>query len=326
MLRAFDYSEQLFPEKPIQNAALFGEEKRLALQYVMNHARAGKVKKTCPVCQSQRCNWLFHRWDIDYYMCAQCASIFIPAQGETVQGYLGMGEMKELRASEAYQEAAEERRAGIWDEMVLWIKYRLYRYLDKNTGLTVADLGNRYWGLYHRIKNSGIGEKYQLKESILGAGRPWEEEDGSFDVILYINQLQHEVDPMKTLKRIRERISGNGLLFLSTRLGSGFDVMTLKGGLDNIFPYEHVLLPSRKGLEILLDEAGFELLEIVTPGMMDMQYVMDNKGRIEEGNLFARYLVQDADRATLMEFQRFLQKAGLSSFAQAVARRKTAGR
>lgn len=323
MLKAFDYTERTLPNMPIQNKAIFRKEKKLALQYVMNHPQEKAEENICPVCGSKHLKWIFHRWDVDYYICRQCSSISVPVDQEIVNGYLAMDEMKELRTSKIYQEEAEARRAEIWDELLLWLRYRAYRYLNNNTRLAVMDFGNRYWGLSNRFKELGDGKSYMLMDSILVAGQQAGRINEPVDIALYINQLQHETDPIKSLKKIGDKLADTGLLFLSTRLGSGFDVMTLKGGLDNVFPYEHILLPSRKGLELLLDKAGYELLEIVTPGMMDMQYVMDNHERIDEGNLFARYLVEDADSATIMDFQRFLQKAGLSSFAQVVARKKT---
>ena len=140
------------------------------------------------------------------------------------------------------------------------------------------------------------------------------------DVILYMNQLQHETNPTETLKELRKELKEDGVLILNTRLGSGFDILTLKGNMDSIFPYEHIMLPSRKGLEMILEEAGYELLEITTPGTRDMESVIRNKERIEESNFFVKYLLQTADKATMADFQQFLQKSGLSSFAQVVAR------
>lgn len=322
MLKAFDYTEQALPGMPIQNKTFFRKEKGLALQYVTKHPPKKVEEEICPVCGSRHLKWLFHRWDVNYYMCRQCSSIFAPVAQEIINGYLDMDEMKELRTSKTYQEEAEARRAGLWDDLLLWVKYRSYRYLNKNTKLAIMDYGNRYWGLSNRLKELGTEKSYVLVDSILTDIQQTDCMDGQADIVLYINQLQHEPNPIKALKKIRSKLSDTGLLFLSTRLGSGFDVITLKGGLDNIFPYEHILLPSRKSLEPLLEQAGYELLEIVTPGVMDMQYIMDNHERIDEDNFFARYLVEDADRATVMDFQRFLQKAGLSSFAQVVARKK----
>lgn len=316
MLRAYDYAEVKQKTTEIQNAGLFRKEKGIALKYVLDHPN-DKKRGVCPVCGSKHTKFIFSRWDVDYLFCDECCSIFIPVEEEMIQNYLDIKEMKELRLGTEYQEQAELRRADIWDELVMWAKYRIYRYLGKNTGLDVIDYGNRYVGSVERFRNSGICRRYELRDSILQVETDKVE---MADIILYMNQLQHEVNPAATLKALKNNLKEDGLLILNTRLGSGFDILTLKGSMDSVFPYEHIMLPSKKGLEMILEEAGFQLLEITTPGTRDMESVLRNQERIEESNFFVKYLMRVADKTILADFQRFLQKSGLSSFAQVVAK------
>ncbi len=316
MLKAYDYSEPGQQTVEIQNAELFRREKEGALKFVLNH-RLRPQKKECPVCGSKHTKFIFSRWDVDYLFCDECCSIFVPVDEETIQKYLNIEEMKELRISDDYQKQAECRRGGIWDELVMWAQFRTYRYLGKNTDLDVIDYGNRYLGSIERFRCSGLCGHYELRDSIM----PVETEKlSSANVILYMNQMQHEVNPVSTLQELKPHLKEDGILIVNTRIGSGFDILTLKGSMDSIFPYEHIMLPSKKGLEMILEKAGFELLEITTPGTRDMESVLRNQERIEESNFFVKYLLRTADKSTLADFQQFLQKSGLSSFAQAVAR------
>lgn len=316
MLKAYDYAENREERIELQNAGLFRMEKSVALQFVLEHP-AHKKAGECPICKSKHTKFIFSRYDVNYLFCEDCCSIFLPIEKELIGKYLDMQTMKELRLSEEYQKQAEYRRADIWDDLVMWIQYRTYRYLGRNTELDVIDYGNRYLGLVDRFRQSGIAGNYELRNSILNVET---EKIEKADVILYMNQLQHETNPTETLKELRKELKEDGVLILNTRLGSGFDILTLKGNMDSIFPYEHIMLPSRKGLEMILEEAGYELLEITTPGTRDMESVIRNKERIEESNFFVKYLLQTADKATMADFQQFLQKSGLSSFAQVVAR------
>ena len=318
MLKAYDYAEVNYQDSEIQNAELFRREKSIALKFVLNHPTQIK-KKMCPICGSKYSDFIFSRWDIDYLFCEECCSIFVLIEEDTIQQYLALEEMNELRVSDDYQQQAEYRRADIWDEMVMWAQYRIYRYLGKNTDLDVIDYGNRYVGSVERFRKSGICRHYELRDSILPVKT---EKIEKANVVLYMNQLQHEVNPVSTLKKLKDSMKEDGILILNTRLGSGFDILTLKGSMDSIFPYEHIMLPSKKGLEIILDSSGFELLEITTPGTRDMESVLRNQERIEESNFFVKYLLKTADKSTLATFQRFLQKSGLSSFAQIVAKLK----
>ncbi len=316
MLKAYDYSEPGQRTIEIQNAELFRREKEGALKFVLNHLIRSQ-KKECPVCGSKHTKFIFSRWDVDYLFCDECCSIFVPIDEETIQQYLNIEEMKELRISDDYQKQAECRRGEIWNELVMWAQFRTYRYLGKNVDLDVIDYGNRYLGSIERFRSSGLCGHYELRDSIM----PMETEKlPSADIILYMNQMQHEVNPVSTLQQLKPYLKKDGILIVNTRIGSGFDILTLKGSMDSIFPYEHIMLPSKKGLEMILEKAGFELLEITTPGTRDMESVIRNQERIEESNFFVKYLLRTADKSTLADFQQFLQKSGMSSFAQAVAR------
>lgn len=316
MLKAYDYAEMKPESQGIQDERLFRREKGYALKFVLEH-RFKSHKTVCPICGSSRTRFAFSRWDTEYTFCDDCYSIYIPVEEDIIKEYLELPDMRQLRISDDYQSQAESRRADIWDELVMWAQYRLYRYLGRNTELAVIDYGNRYQGLLERFKSSNMFEKYDLRDSILDVEL---EHVDKADVILYMNQLQHENNPVRTLKELRKNLKSNGVLILNTRLGSGFDILTLKGEMDSIFPYEHIMLPSRKGLELILEKAGYELLEITTPGTRDMEAVFRNQEKIEDGNFFVKYLLETADRSILEDFQQFLQKSGLSSFAQVVAR------
>ncbi|MEY8283634.1 methyltransferase domain-containing protein [Lachnospiraceae bacterium 50-23] len=316
MLKAYDYAEISQEMTGLKNEGLFRREKGIALKFVLDHMDIMRQGK-CPICGSSHTRFIFSRWDIDYLFCNDCCSIFVPVEEDVIKEYLAIPEMNELRISSEYQEQAEQRRSEIWEELVMWAQYRTYRYLGRNTQLDVIDYGNRYTGSVERFRNSGMCRRYELRDSILSIRT---ERVETADVILYMNQLQHETDPVSTLQILKGNLKENGILILNTRLGSGFDILTLKGSMDSVFPYEHIMLPSRKGLEMMLDKAGFELLEITTPGTRDMESVLRNKERIEEGNFFVKYLLRTADRSVLADFQQFLQKSGLSSFAQVVAK------
>ena len=317
-MRAFDYSESLGEKRNIRNAGHFMKEKSIAWSYVITHLEK-IIPAHCAVCRKNAVRFLYQRWDVNYYICDDCNSIFTFVDQGIMDEYLDLEPMRELRTSDEYQTDAENRRSEIWDDLVRWIKFRTFRYTNKKDDFVVIDYADRYRGQINKIRKSGLCRDFYLQDSIL------EESSGDSsgiraDILLYLNQLQHEINPLDTLYRLKEKIKPEGLLFLSTRLGSGFDILTLKGGLDNIYPYEHVMLPSKKGLEFLLEKAGFELLEFLTPGTMDVQYVLENQERIDSENLFVKQLLETDDKFIIMEFQRLLQKAGLSSFAQIVAR------
>lgn len=145
---------------------------------------------------------------------------------------------------------------------------------------------------------------------------------GEADLVLYLDQMQQELHPVERMRALRAGLKEDGLLILNTRAGSGFDIITLKEKNDRIYPYEHILLPSVKGLVAFLEQNGFEVLEITTPGVMDVKYVLDSKDGLDTRESFVGYLLEESSQSMLQEFQRFLQKACLSSFVCVIARKR----
>lgn len=319
MLKAYDYAEPSTRKKEMKDVPIFRLEKQIAQRFVMEHS-VQPERQDCPICGSRHTKYIFERWDINYRICDECKSIYVPVANETVQEYLELKEMQKLRASDEFQQQVEESKKQHWMDFVMWAEYRIFRYLGKKTGLKVIDYGNRYSGFSRLLQQSQLVGVYELRNPLLELRS---EHIKQADVILHLNQLQHENDPIRTITGMRDYLRDGGVLILNTRLGSGFDILTLKGATEEIFPYEHITLPSRHGLELILESAGFELLEITTPGTRDMDVVMRHKERIEEANFFIKYLLDTVDASAMSDFQQFLQKSGLSSFAQVVARKRS---
>lgn len=321
MLKAYDFIEYN-TDKNLHDTRIFKEEKSIAEKAVRNIDNSGLEPSECIICSSDQLAPFVEIWGVRYFRCESCYSIFTVAGTGIVEEYRNNKELIDLRLSEKYQKNAVERRGVVWDDMVDWVTFRSFRYLGRNKNLKIIDYGNRYLGLINKWINSSIVEKYELRDSIIDNSRIRSTHIEKADIVLYQNIIQQSTDPVNDLLGLHESLKDDGLLFLSTRIGTGFDILTLQQKVTNVFPYEHVLLPSKEGLEIVLKKAGFKVLEISTPGLLDLQYVLDNRAGIEDNNLFVKYLIETADTNTLSEFQRFLQKSGLSSFAQVIAKKE----
>lgn len=321
MLRAYDYAEKRMDDR-IRDAHVLNGEKEIALKYVLEHP-IQKNCQPCPICGSHHTGYVFDIWNVDYLRCVDCGSIYVPVDDDTMQEYKNLEEIKEFRRDKNYQNLISEIRDSAYEENIRWLQYRAYRYLGRNKDLKIIDYGNKYQGFIDKIKTSGMASEYELRESPLLEEIETARIDHA-DIVISMNQLQHEANPLDLLCNLRESLDDNGILILNTRLGSGFDVLTLKGSNDDIYPYEHIMLPSKRGVEIALESAGYELLEITTPGTRDINVVKSNVRRLGDENLFVRYLMDTADEKMLMDFQQFLQKSCLSSFVRLVARKKAA--
>jgi hypothetical protein len=118
------------------------------------------------------------------------------------------------------------------------------------------------------------------------------------------------------------------LLALTTRAGSGFDIQALWERLDTVFPLEHINLLSVDGMGILAERHGFEMVELSTPGQLDVQVVarvLASQQEWEPQDRILRRLVMETGEDGMEDLQRFLQKHLRSSHMRVVARKRSDG-
>lgn len=138
-----------------------------------------------------------------------------------------------------------------------------------------------------------------------------------------LESLDRVSDPTALLSAVHAALSKDGLLFLTALVSSGFDMQIL--GFNNLYLYppDRTNCFTLKGLEMFLEKNGFKLLEVSTPGVLDVEIVQAHLKRdptIKLSN-FEQHLISAGDDSK-KAFQAFLQKSGLSSFARLVGRKK----
>lgn len=321
MLRSYEYTEQSYSDILLQANFLRDKEIEIARGFVKSNEQNASLSEGCPICGRKQGRHFFKKWQVDYLYCQSCGSIYVICDKKIIDMYQSQGEMLSLRKSSAYQDEITKRRMQRWEEFLEWMQIRAFRFLKRNRDLRILDIGNRYRGYVSLIRQSPLCGQYKLIDSILNDvdnTAMMDDLNEKADIIFYFDQMQQEVAPGTRLRNISEWLEEDGLLVLETRAGSGFDVLTLKEHNTKIYPYEHITLPSVKGLISLLKENNYRVLEVTTPGVMDIRYVLEGKQWLSDSNIFIQNLME-ADDAVLQEFQRFLQKNGMSSFVRVIA-------
>jgi hypothetical protein len=106
-------------------------------------------------------------------------------------------------------------------------------------------------------------------------------------------------------------------------VASGFDMALL--GFENLYlcPPDRTNCFTLKGLAAFIENAGFQLIEVSTPGVLDVEIVEAHMKSNPGLNLspFEREIMESEPEAK-QQFQSFLQQAGLSSYARIVGRKK----
>lgn len=320
MLRSFQYQETAYTGFDTTVDSFRQKEIDIAKGYVSDHASKRGEKETCPICGNNSGKIFYTKWNVKYNRCKVCKSIYAVCDAKEVEEYHSNEELLKLRCSKEYQKKATDERIDTWNDFIEWVQVRAYRFMKRNKDLSIVDIGNRFEGYVDAISNSDLAKEYELKDSVIEYKNNCNVDKA--DIVFYLDQMQKEINPKGILTDIKNTLKDDGLLILNTRAGSGFDIITLKEDNEKIYPYEHVLLPSFKGLITLLENAGYEVLEITTPGVLDVKYVMQSLDVLDGREEFVKYLLEESDNIILQEFQRFLQKGGLSSFVCVIARKK----
>ena len=306
MLKSYSYIESDQMDSGIIDVHVFAKERQIIADFTANNPTP-MVLTSCVCCGENACVFVTVE-NVVYQRCDKCFSIFANVQSDTIDKYKSYEPLINFRNSEVYQHSATKHRHNIWNELLFWLEFRFARYIQKKAPLDIVHRGNRYLLLAEMLKAAPFCRNYNLTETA--------------DVFLFFDQFRSLVKPHEALSEIREALNESGLLVMNMTVGNGFDILTLRGRSDSFFPYEVTLLPSIKGVEHLLIKSGFDVLEISTPGTLDVEHVLRNKESLDENDLFIQYLINNADSSTHSVFQRFLQKSGMSSHARVIARKR----
>ena len=133
--------------------------------------------------------------------------------------------------------------------------------------------------------------------------------------------IEHLFDPKAFLDWSYEQCRSGGLVFLTCPNIEGFETGVLgkhSGAVDN----EHLNLFTPSSLSLLMQRCGFEIIEISTPGVLDVEIVLNaiSDGLIKVADIDPMlWAMMTPDRRD--QFQSFITKNKLSSNMQIIARK-----
>jgi len=318
----YEFLDLSIQKEAIHPESIFENERDLAQKFI-SRMKTGSDIQTCPVCGGSRNEILFKKWGIPYAICSHCwsASLSIFPDNDTITKYFHGSKLSRLRASSDYQQQVSINRRELWERQIGWMEGRIGRYLG-NSKYSVIDWGSKYVGWTDFLNTASFVETLNVEEPLPPIIRQ-DGEEKKANIVCLMDVLQRITHPQEELNKIHRLLMPEGLLIATCRAGSGFDILTLREHSDSIFPLDHILLPSPKGMEILLEEAGFDVLEITTPGLFDMKYIQKAKAHIPMDQYFTRYITDLGDDLILERMQGFLQRNNLSSHLRCVAKRRS---
>ena len=216
---------------------------------------------------------------------------------------------------------AQSRTDHVYAPKITWIQDTLrLQHVVRPRILEVVTLPSDLTCL---LQQSGtFAEVFTINEMELALAPPRCNTHERVHAAVLLESLDHVDDPVALVRGVYTQLVEGGLVFITALVSSGFDMAVL--GLHNLYLYppDRANCFSLRGLTTLLTNGGFTLLEVSTPGVLDVEIV---RAHVEQDpamtlSSFERQLLH-APRKTQDEFQTFLQQHGLSSFTRIVARK-----
>ncbi len=314
----------------IRPPALLERLRELSLREAAQHFPKGsRVDSPCPGCASDVTTREFLSGDFTYHTCNRCGSLFVkdrPGPKE-LHAYYRNSEASRLRQEYLTDETAAARFRHLIQSRVDWIDQVVNRQTP-GKGLILADLGTVYPGLFSELQGLGaftalhsVHAHPMVVDRLPKGVSATAPKPKSVGVITAFEHFDHESDPFALLQEARELLAPEGLLLLTARTCSGFDIQVLWDRNPYIFVPEHLNLLSVEGLSQLLDRAGFDVTELSTPGLLDLELVRN--AIAHDPSIHPPRFIQELlkrDTRAHEDFQGYLQKYRLSSHVRIAAR------
>jgi SAM-dependent methyltransferase len=322
------------------DALLAGQEAAFARDVErLKSRRAEFVEIPCPACRRSDCPPVFEKFSFMYRSCPDCRTLFMSPRPspEIMADYYRDSENYRYWAEHIFPASEAARREKLhrpWLERVLGYCARF----GVQTG-TLLEVGPGFGTFAELAKASGNFERVvaveptpELAAACRARGLETIErriEDvghalAQVDVAVAFEVVEHLFDPSRVLRAMAGRLAPGGLLVLSCPNGLGFDIAVL-GAAALAVDAEHVNLFNPESLARLADDCGFEVLEVITPGRLDAEFVREaaREGRLDlSAQPFLRRILLDEWDRLGAPFQRFLSEYGLSSHMWMAARRR----
>jgi 2-polyprenyl-3-methyl-5-hydroxy-6-metoxy-1,4-benzoquinol methylase len=280
----------------------------------------------------------FAKQGFSYCRCATCGSLQTnprPTPDALVE-YATTSEAVAFWSSHFYSETADARRRHIFGPRASLVT-EIARSHGLGESVRFADVGAGYGLFLQELQAAAPGWRLlaiepdqRLAAICRGNGfetvERWVEgmADGelAMDFISAFEVLEHVYDPAAFLDACRRLLRPGGVAVVTTLTISGFDLQVLGAASRSITPPQHLNFPALTSLGIVAKRAGLELVDLSTPGQLDVDIVRNVLAAQPDlvPDRFTRTLATSDDR-TRAAFQRFLQEHLLSSHVRCVLRR-----
>ncbi len=258
----------------------------------------------------------------EYLICPDTGSLFLASLPPAAAWAGLLKEMHRVRHSPGgfHSELAASRGTHVYQPKVEWIQETSALQGIRKPAL--LEVGNAPGDLQELLSRSGSFSRVEFADETALAHGGFPAGKGAFQAVVLLESLDRSDDPVRLLEGAQSCLSKGGLLFVTALVASGFDFQALGTNNRYFYPPDRTNCFTLKGLRRLLEKFKLELVEVSTPGVLDVEIVRAHL--IQDPSLpisrFERAIAL-SDEAVQQAFQSFLQEKGFSSYARLAARK-----
>lgn len=321
-------------EHDIRPKALFDEFLKLARQDAVTYfVNASTVKRNCPACQGPG-EAAFAKNGFEYAHCPQCSTLYVsPMPGKAAfRAFYVDSPSTRFWAETFYPVTAQARRKYLWKPKALQICDFLRQYMG--IPCLVVDIGGGF-GLFamelmslgqdvlvvepsahlaQACRSAGIRVVERFLEDVSG-------EDIGTEAKCFVSfeLFEHLYDPEDFLRTLAKLMGPYDIFIFTTLSGTGADILALWQNSPSVNPPHHINFFNPKSIQILLKRTGFDLIEVSTPGRLDISIMENNREHLHDQ--FWSKTLKHATAVQKEKLQQSLSANLLSSHMMVLARK-----
>lgn len=307
-------------------------------RFFSDHSRFREI--ACPGCGSEQREPGLVKLKFKYMLCSDCGSLYLSPRPpvKMYERYYRESESVRFWSTHFFKETAEARRQKIFRPRALLVEEWVKKcgVIPGDAGLFV-DIGSGYGIFLQEIErlelfNQIIGIEPAPDLAQIGREQGFEIIEKKLEAIkdgeltatfaTAFEVLEHVFNPQEFLMSSRRILRPGGTLMFTTLTVSGFDIQTLWENSKSVYPPHHINLLSVEGIRRLVERSGIQLVDLSTPGELDVDIVRNIHAENPEIPLsrFARSIIHAPEKVRA-RFQSFLKSNELSSHIRVIGKR-----
>lgn len=293
------------------------------------------VEITCPACNSTSTKEVFIKYGLSYKECNKCKTLFLSPRPkkEKIQKYYKESKAIEFWYAEIYKHTSKKRTIHQSKPRAMWIANLTEEFLSKpydylSINAISQDFLEEIVNL-NLFKNKFLYEPSPYISTSFINEKKFENINKNIGKSINVNivsafgVMDRVFSPQDFIKKARSFLIDEGIFFMTASTISGFDLQILWNNSKSIYPPDRINLISTEGFTTLLEDNGFKIIEISTPGQLDIELVkntLKNNKKMEIPR-FISYMLENREENAHYAFQEFLQHFKLSSHIRIAAKK-----